>query len=181
MTARTHLRNRDWQSQEALMLSELKVHPDNGKAYFDLAVERFSRRDYDGAWKYSEQALEHTREKIHLAPVHNLMGKLDDVAGREEAAIEHYRNAVQCDPTYPYPYNGMGVIYARRGMIKEAIPLLEKATELNTSNAAFYQNLGNAYAVDGNRERAVAAWNRSLAINPNQPQLRQMVRESSNR
>jgi Flp pilus assembly protein TadD len=66
-------------------------------------------------------------------------------------------------------------------MIKEAIPLLEKATELNTSNAAFYQNLGNAYAVDGNRERAVAAWNRSLAINPNQPKLRQMVRESSNR
>ncbi|HET6348385.1 MAG TPA: tetratricopeptide repeat protein [Candidatus Krumholzibacteria bacterium] len=178
LTARTHVRNRDWQSQETLMLNEVKVHPGNGKAYYDLAVERFSRRDYDGARAYAEQALEHTTHNIHLAPIHNLMGKLDDIAGRDESAVQHYRMAIQMDPGYPYPYNSMGVIYARHGDFKQAIPFLEKAVELNPSSAAFYTNLGNAYFRNGDRDQALAAWNRSLAINPNQPDLRQAIRES---
>ena len=105
-----------------------------------------------------KRALRNTRGGFYLVQIYDLLGNLDKVAQDYEAALENYKMAIRSDPGYPFPYNSIGIIYGGQGRTKEAIPYFEKAVERNPSNYIFSKNLGSAYNLDGNKERAIYFW-----------------------
>lgn len=66
-----------------------------------------------------------------------------------------------------------GINVAQRGLWREAIYRWEKATELDSSYAAAYNNLAVAYEHEGMLEKAGAAYERALKLEPNNPLVRQ--------
>jgi tetratricopeptide (TPR) repeat protein len=180
LTTRTHMRNRDWRDQETLMLKEATVNPENVRIFYDLAVTTFKEGDYDTSRDYCERALKLTHNGFYLVQIYDQLGTLDKIAKRYDRALENYHAAVRSDPSYPYPYNSMGMIYVEEGNIQEAISNFEKAVERNPSDYVFNKNLGSAYNLDGKREQALRYWKKSLEINPDQPDLKRRLLELQN-
>ena len=66
-----------------------------------------------------------------------------------------------------------GVNVAQRGLWREAIYRWEKATELDPSYAAAFNDLAIAYEHEGQLDNARKAYERALEIEPNNAQIRQ--------
>jgi tetratricopeptide (TPR) repeat protein len=60
----------------------------------------------------------------------------------------------------------LGLTYALRGQMTNAIPLLELATRQKTNDAECWIDLGTAYRLENNRPQARAALERALRLNP---------------
>jgi Flp pilus assembly protein TadD len=60
----------------------------------------------------------------------------------------------------------LGLTYALRGQLTNAIPLLELATRQKPNDAECWIDLGTAYRLENNRPRARAALERALRLNP---------------
>ena len=66
-----------------------------------------------------------------------------------------------------------GINVAQRGLWREAIYRWEKAVELDPSYAAAYNDLAIAYEHEGQLEKARKAYDKALALEPNNTQIRQ--------
>jgi Tfp pilus assembly protein PilF len=66
-----------------------------------------------------------------------------------------------------------GISVAQRGLWREAIYRWEKAVEVDPTYAAAYNNLGIAYEHEGQLDKARKAYEKALAIDPNNTQIRQ--------
>jgi Flp pilus assembly protein TadD len=66
-----------------------------------------------------------------------------------------------------------GINVAQRGLWREAIYRWEKAVELDPSYAAAFNDLGIAYEHEGQLEKARKAYEKALALDPNNTQIRQ--------
>jgi Flp pilus assembly protein TadD len=66
-----------------------------------------------------------------------------------------------------------GIEVARQGLWREAIYRWERAVELDPTYAEAYNNLAIAYEHDGDLDKAAGAYEKALALEPNNPSIRQ--------
>ncbi len=66
-----------------------------------------------------------------------------------------------------------GINVAQRGLWREAIYRWEKAVELDPTYAAAYNDLAIAYEHEGQLDKARKAYEKALALDPNNSQIRQ--------
>ena len=66
-----------------------------------------------------------------------------------------------------------GINVAQRGLWREAIYRWEKAVELDPKYAAAFNDLGIAYEHEGQLDKARKAYEKALALEPNNTQIRQ--------
>jgi type IV pilus assembly protein PilF len=66
-----------------------------------------------------------------------------------------------------------GINVAQRGLWREAIYRWEKATELDPTYAAAYNDLAIAYEHEGQLDKARKAYEKALELEPNNSQVRQ--------
>jgi len=66
-----------------------------------------------------------------------------------------------------------GINVAQRGLWREAIYRWEKAVDLDPNYAAAFNDLAIAYEHEGQLEKARKAYERALALDPNNAQIRQ--------
>ena len=66
-----------------------------------------------------------------------------------------------------------GISVAQRGLWREAIYRWEKAVELDPTYAAAFNDLAIAYEHEGQLDKARKAYEKALAIEPNNSQIRQ--------
>jgi Flp pilus assembly protein TadD len=66
-----------------------------------------------------------------------------------------------------------GINVAQRGLWREAIYRWEKAVELDPKYAAAFNDLGIAYEHEGQLDKARRAYEKALALDPNNTQIRQ--------
>ncbi|MDD5438734.1 MAG: tetratricopeptide repeat protein [Candidatus Omnitrophica bacterium] len=104
----------------------------------------------------------------NLAVILKRQGLIDD-------AIREYRNAIESDPRYPSPYYNLGILYLEQGKFPDAINNFNEAVRLNPSFGKAYAKLGIAYANTGDPGKARASWQRSLEIDPEQPEVREYL------
>jgi tetratricopeptide (TPR) repeat protein len=69
----------------------------------------------------------------------------------------------------------LGAYLVAAGRYPDGIPELERALGLQPSSTAVLNNLGVAYVKEEDYARALDFWNRSLAIDPRQPEIREAV------
>ena len=92
-------------------------------------------------------------------------------SGKPESAL---RLLLPLKFTHPEQYEvvvGLGFGFYLKGNLKEAVPYLEKAISLKPPGPAMLNTLGDAHVRLGNTQQARDAFNRSLEIDPEQPDI----------
>jgi tetratricopeptide (TPR) repeat protein len=100
-------------------------------------------------------------------------------------AVNAYQLAADMDPRSATPLERLGYCYFYQGDYASAERFYQAALTLEPDFAEAYRGLGIVYMtrflLDGSdpslRRRALEAWNRSLELNPNQPQLQELLRK----
>jgi len=63
------------------------------------------------------------------------------------------------------------------GIYEEALSALEEAVSMDKDHAPSWNMIGALYALRGNNQLAIEAWEKSLAIDPTQDQVRRDLRD----
>jgi tetratricopeptide (TPR) repeat protein len=112
-----------------------------------------------------------TYEKaLRLFPSHPLLhtnlGYVYWNTHKADKAIRCFEQAIALKKDYPIPYNNLGVIYLDTlGQPKQAIPYFQKAIELNPCYALGFYNLGRAYFLSGDFEKAWQQFDKAQSLN----------------
>ncbi len=142
-------------------------HNQLGSGYYHLGRNEDARREF------KEQVAENPDNEDGY---NNLAGTYLQQAEWKKA-IPVLEKAIQIAPT-TFEYSNLATAYYQLDKYKEAIPLYEKALALNPNDAEVVRNLAEAYAHDGQPQKADETYNRAisllyndqLAINPRDAQ-----------
>ncbi len=87
---------------------------------------------------------------------------------RYDESIEQFRKALTFNPSFPREHAGLGLSCIHKGSYMRGIAELESAQELTPGLGRVRSNLGYAYAVSGNRTKALEILNELLGhVSPN--------------
>lgn len=99
------------------------------------------------------------------------IGEAYDLAGRNDDAINAYKQAIAAKPENASYYNNLGNLLGRTGKIDEARAAYTKSAELDPPNAAMaWRNFGISLYQAGRMQEAVEPLKKSLEIDPKSAQ-----------
>ena len=148
---------------EQMYRRAIELNPNNATAHhwFSGLLAALGRTD---------EALSNAERAADLDPLsaivqRNLAFALE-LQGRFSEAASHERRAIEIDPTMPTPYGGLGLLMAYAwNRFADAVPLVQKAMELDPSDAwwswnlaSLYFDLGDESASFATIERAAKRW-----------------------
>ena len=133
---------------EAAYRHSLDIDPDNPTTLLNLGTNLIAQNKGSEAVDIMERVVKAADTPLHRKRYGDALAK----AGRYDDAIAQYQEALKIDPKYFPAMNEIG--YAR---------------------IAEYRN--NLELDDAKRDEAVAMWNQSLAINPDQPKIQAAKQE----
>ena len=144
---------------------------------YELGIQYFNEGKYEEAVEEFERAIEHLGHSdpeyalgmFYAAESHAHLGTAKYHAGDFDGALEHFKKAVQENPTYPDLFYRMGVIYHRKGNEQKAIGTLRKAIELNGSYFEAVCYLGVLLYERGDRGEADLLFQRAVEIGAQTP------------
>ncbi len=118
-------------------------------------------------WKDSKTLFQNTLNvtRNNYIVYHN-MGIEFAAEGKSDQAMEHYRKALQANPTYVKSLNNLGNEYKSLGKLDEAVDYYRQATEIDPTYAKAHYNLGVALGMLGNPTQAIISYRRALQIYP---------------
>ncbi len=89
-------------------------------------------------------------------------------AGRIDAAIAAYTDAIRLNPESAGAYHNRGISYAKKGEIGQAVADFTEAIRINPKDALAYYNRGSVYAENGEQAKANADFTkaRELGLKP---------------
>lgn len=88
------------------------------------------------------------------------------MSGDTDAAQTIFQEVLLQAPEYSAAMHGMGVLNVARGNVSEGERWLHQATEADAENALAWNDLGEALRMLGRGEEAIAAYLRSLELEP---------------
>jgi len=92
-----------------------------------------------------------------------------------QKAITAYGKALEIDPNDPNILTDQGVMYRKMGWFDKAIANFEKANQIDPKHAQSLMNIGVVYSTDLKQpEKAIAVWNKYLAIDSTSPTAQQV-------
>lgn len=99
------------------------------------------------------------------------MGEAYDLAGRNDEAINAYKQAIAVKPENAGYYNNLGNVLARTGKIDEAKAAYEKSAQLDPANAGLaWRNFGISLYSAGRMQEAVDPLQKATQVDPKNPQ-----------
>jgi Flp pilus assembly protein TadD len=114
------------------------------------------------------------RASIAQAPdnarAYNGLGMAARAAGDLEAALAHFRRAVEIDPDYAESQNNLGALLAQRGELDAAGRHLSAAVRRAPDHADAYNNLGNVLVKLGRPDDAVVSYRKALELKSRFPE-----------
>ena len=124
--------------------------------YSDEILYTFIANVYANQGEY-EKAIEAQKKSLELRADYRgyvTLGMLCHLIKNDEDSAKAYRNAIALDEKKGEAYASLGALYLGQENAKEALPLLEKAGELEPNIAVIQANLAVAYAMSGDREKS---------------------------
>ena len=88
------------------------------------------------------------------------------ILGKKDSAFAYYKKLTENWPDSADAYVKLGRYYVVNQQFKEAIPILEKALELDPNNADAIQIISEAYDFAGQTEKAMETYKKAMEINP---------------
>jgi len=113
------------------------------------------------------------QQPVGTAAGQHAVGRMEMAAGRLDAAINRFRQALQLDPAFVDAYNGLGVVYGQQGLFPEAVAAFQAALTHAPNAPHLLNNLGYAQMKAGNHDEAWAALARAYRLDKTNPQTRE--------
>jgi Tfp pilus assembly protein PilF len=88
-----------------------------------------------------------------------------------------FDSALAIAPAHADLCSSLGAFYGQNGMLAESIPLLRVAVRSEPLSVRGWTNLGFALLASGRRDEGRAALEESLRIQPNQDEVRAVLRQ----
>ncbi len=96
-------------------------------------------------------------------------------SGNQQEAEYALRDALEIFTGEADVLEQVSEVYARLSLYREAIDIMSQAIRINPDNARLWRRLGDFHMENDEQERALAIWRVSLAANPGQFELADMV------
>ncbi len=155
----------------------LDLSPQDPEAHFYLGNIYYELKNKDAAVKELKKALE-LKPDYHEAL--NYLGYLfleeNQNLDQAEAMI---RKALELDPNNGAYIDSLGWFYFKKGKLKEAAKILEKASTL-LEDPVIFEHLGDSYLKIGEKEKAKTAWEKSLKLDPAQEEVKKKLGKIGN-
>lgn len=105
---------------------------------------------------------------LQAADDYYVLGRNQYAARRPADALASYRQALRLAPGHVNARNGLAVLHAANGDYANAIALLRALTQEGppAGSAFLFVNLGHAYFLSGDDERAIAALEQACLLDP---------------
>jgi tetratricopeptide (TPR) repeat protein len=157
------LQNGDAESAATNLAEVLRRDPDHVDAMTNLARAYLDLNRYDQAEAAIVQAIaaDSANAEAYLVRGRVAFAKKDLMA-----AISAYKKSLELEKLNPFAYNNLALIYIQDGRYREAIPLLEQATEQKRGVVFFHNNLGVAYEGAGDLLKAEESFQNAVSIAP---------------
>lgn len=160
----------------AVAKEALPIHGDKDSQYINILInDNINNEKYDEAQAMIEEAL---AKNPNSAELHNVMGVMYEQKKDEKKALEYYRKAVELDPNYAQGQFNVGRMIMKEAvevqkeleslkgqeytsaietrlkpLYKEALPYMEKAWELDSTNSNARNLLRNIYYQLGDEDK----------------------------
>jgi tetratricopeptide (TPR) repeat protein len=143
------------------------MDPDNKEAWYYLGRAYYTASRMPDARGAFEHVL---RLDPRDARAENNLGLILESGGKTEEALAAYRNAIawqkENGPSAEQPYLNLGSLLVTLDRAQEAIPSLQKAVELATTNSQCHLRLGTAYLHSNRLDEAQRELREAVRLNP---------------
>ena len=167
-TARTVVRNRDWNSQISLFSHDIAYLNNSAKANFiyatTLKTELIEKLKNEGNQGFSEQQVDKIigllEQTVKVYPGYfeawNSLGEMYTMMKNDnEKALEYFNRAVKEKPGYAAGWYNLGYIYFQKGDFADALTNFRKSSHLDTADLKTLSNLAACYHKTGQIDSAV--------------------------
>jgi tetratricopeptide (TPR) repeat protein len=187
-SAATIVRNPDWKNDEFFYASNAKVYPQNAYAWLGLGGVSLNKGNYaagEHAFKMAEQHIADDRFIILPNSEYRLHLGLGTLAAHRNAPDEakvHLRRALEIDPDGDDAYTILAAVLMNIDRNPEAaIPLLQKAMDLDPVNDQARDSMGVALYSLRRVDEAIPYFSQALQINPENELARQHLQTAMRR
>jgi protein O-mannosyl-transferase len=163
----TFFQSRTWKNSEILWLHVIKINPEEGMAYNNLAVEYLEQKKYDSAVDALKYALKYRETYPEYYRSYHNMGKACSESGKKEVAIQYYDTAVSIVPEFSDAIFGRGLTYTEMGKYDNAIADFTRILKrINPRHAESYYSRAIAYNKKNMKDSAVADYTSAIGVRP---------------
>lgn len=159
----TYQRNQVWRTDESLWFDDVQKSPQNGRGLMNYGLTQMSKGAFAVAVGYFQRALLFTPNyptlEINLGIAHAALH-------HNAEAAQHFVRAIALAPTDDEAHYFYARWLYQAGNVADTVRELELAVRLNSSRLQARDLLADAYAVEGNREKARAVAQETLRIAP---------------
>jgi tetratricopeptide (TPR) repeat protein/predicted AlkP superfamily phosphohydrolase/phosphomutase len=152
----------------------LEVDPKMAEAYNNLGILNAERSNAKEAVRNFEQAI---AADPRSPDGHFNLAKAMVLLGQPERAFQEFAKVVETAPRHVDACIGAGEMAYKLGRDDAAVSYFERAKALEPGIPRLHQRLGDLYLRKGDRKRAAEEWGRSLALSPNQADLRRKLEQ----
>jgi len=166
--------DRSGRTQEAIGCYEaaLRLEPGFAAAHYNLAkaLERTGRTQEAVGQFQAALAIKPDNARAHFE-----LGNALVEAGRMAEAIDNYEGALRIQPELAEASNNLGVLLCRSGRVAEGLERIDAAIRAQPGFAQAHFSRGMALLQMGQRDGAVAEFERVLELRPDDPPARRML------
>ena len=150
----------------------VRLKLDNAEAWYDLGRAQM----HEGRFADAADALRRSLDlNAHSAKAEDNLGVCLEAENQPDAAIAAYARAVAVANTEEHPneqpFIDYGALLNTRNGFPTAVPILERATELNAKSSRAFAELSRAYAGIGQPDPARSAMEQAVRLDPNNSRL----------
>ncbi|MDM8520691.1 tetratricopeptide repeat protein [Anaerolineales bacterium HSG6] len=147
----------------AMYQKGIELSPDKVGLFQALARRYRNTNRYEEAIQTYQEGIQHNPESVKL---HNDLGDLYRQQKRYEEAITTYQTAIEFAPKQRTAYIGLIKIYLEQQRETDAQTIIDQFLKEDDASARFYDDLGDAYRDGQQDEKAMTAYQTTIALNP---------------
>ncbi|MBE9094356.1 tetratricopeptide repeat protein [Tychonema sp. LEGE 07203] len=135
----------------------------------ETADDCIQRAGSYGAQKQFDRAIAECKRAIEIKPdarAYKMWGKILQLQGKTQEAIECYKKALQINHNQADIYVNLGTLYAISKQLSPAISCYQKAIAIQPNLAPAYRNLARVWRQQGKQEEANECWYEAYSLEP---------------
>jgi len=177
-SARTILRNRDYQDDETLYKATLAASPENALIRVNFRVNLGNTYLREGRLELAEEQF---REALKQKPDPSALNSLAVVhlkQGRLDLAKVELEEALKLDPRSFVAHANLGLIHRQEGHLDLALTAFQRAVALSPGHVGALTDLGRIYLALGKQKEAASLFKRVLTVQPGFPPAEAGLKEA---
>lgn len=168
------LKRKDFARTQRLLSAALEKDRTSAPHYNWMGITMQFQSKYDEAQIAFQKAVELDPKN---AEYRANQGALYLARGDYKSAEASLKEAIRINPDFALALYNLGVSIAEQGRNQEALPFFEQAEKVGPVSVGLLNALSRAYREVGDTPKAVSAIQRSLAMNPNQPEQKNLLKQ----